>query len=99
MADVRVRFARIRNGLTPREWARAAVMAGIVIGLNAAGWAMLAAAVAGHYHISANTTLECPREKKKPTDSGRLPSLTSLRVVLSIAAMWSASKACRIPRV
>ncbi len=48
---------------------------------------------------SANTTLECPREKKKPTDSGRLPSLTSLRVVLSIAAMWSASKACRMPSV
>ena len=50
----RGRLAKIRNGLTPREWARAGVMAGIVIGLNAAGWAMLAAAVAGHYHISAN---------------------------------------------
>ena len=48
---------------------------------------------------SANTTLEWPREKKNPTDSGRLPSLTSLRVVLSIAAMWSASNACRMPRV
>ncbi len=29
-------------------------MAGVVVGLNVAGWAMLAAAVAGHYHISAN---------------------------------------------
>jgi len=29
-------------------------MAGVVIGLNVAGWAMLAAAVAGHYHISSN---------------------------------------------
>ena len=48
---------------------------------------------------STNTTLEWPREKKKPTDSGRLPSLTSLRVVSSIAAMWSASKACRMPSV
>ena len=48
---------------------------------------------------STNTTVECPSEKKKPTDSGRLPSLTSLRVVLSMAAMWSASKACRMPRV
>ncbi len=47
----------------------------------------------------ANTIVECPREKKNPTDSGRLPSLTSLRVVLSIAAIWSASKACRMPRV
>src|SRR6266436_9984386 len=48
------RLARIRNGLTPREWARAGVMAGVVIGLHVAGWAMLAAAVAGHYHISGN---------------------------------------------
>ena len=48
---------------------------------------------------SANTTLEWPREKKNPVDSGRLPSPTSLRVVLSIAAMWSASNACRMPRV
>jgi high-affinity nickel-transport protein len=48
------RLERIRNGLTPREWARAGVMAGVVIGLHVAGWAMLAAAVAGHYHISGN---------------------------------------------
>ena len=48
---------------------------------------------------SRKTMVECPREKKNPTDSGRLPSLTSLRVVLSIAAMWSASNACRMPRV
>jgi hypothetical protein len=48
---------------------------------------------------STNTTLEWPSEKKNPTDSGRLPSFTSLRVVLSIAAMWSASTACRMPRV
>ena len=47
----------------------------------------------------ANTTLEWPSEKKNPTDSGRLPSPTSLRVVLSMAAMWSASKACRMPSV
>ena len=48
---------------------------------------------------SANTMLEWPSENQKPTDSGRLPSPISLRVVLSMAAMWSASKACRIPRV
>ncbi len=47
------RLARIRRSLTPREWARAGLMAGVVIGLNVAGWAMLAAAVGGHYHISA----------------------------------------------
>ena len=46
-----------------------------------------------------NTIVEWPREKKNPTLSGRLPSLTSLRVVLSMAAMWSASNACRMPSV
>ena len=45
------------------------------------------------------TTVECPSEKKKPTLSGRRPSAMSLRVVLSIAAMWSASKAWRSPSV
>ena len=45
------------------------------------------------------TTDEWPSEKKNPTLSGRLPSLISLRVVLSMAAMWSASKAWRIPSV
>jgi nickel/cobalt transporter (NiCoT) family protein len=52
MSDSRARFAKIRDGLTPREWARAGAMAGVVIGLNVAGWVMLAAAVSGHYHIS-----------------------------------------------
>ena len=36
---------------------------------------------------SAKTIVECPSEKKNPTLSGRCPSLMSLRVVLSIAAM------------
>src|SRR3954451_8753820 len=49
--------------------------------------------------VRRNTTDEWPREKKKPTLIGRWPSGMSLRVVLSIAAMWSASKACRMPRV
>ena len=48
---------------------------------------------------SAKTTVEWPSEKKKPTPSGRWPSFMNLRVVLSIAAMWSASKAWRIPSV
>ena len=42
-------------------------------------------------------SLEWPSEKKKPADSGRLPSCMSLRTTLSIAAMWSASTACRSP--
>ena len=56
MADPRARPARIRAGLTPREWSRAAAMALTVVGLNVAGWAMLAAAVSGHFHISRTET-------------------------------------------
>ena len=52
MADVSARLARIRAGLTPAEWVRAGGMAATVVGLNVAGWVMLAAAVSGHYHIS-----------------------------------------------
>ena len=48
---------------------------------------------------SPNTTEEWPSEKKNPTASGRCPSFISLRVVLSIAAMWSASNAWRSPSV
>ena len=48
---------------------------------------------------STSTTVEWPSEKKKPTLSGRWPSAISLRVVLSIAAMWSASNAWRSPSV
>ena len=48
---------------------------------------------------SARTIVECPSENQKPTLSGRCPSPISLRVVLSIAAMWSASKAWRSPSV
>jgi hypothetical protein len=47
----------------------------------------------------ARTTVEYPRAKKNPTETGRFPSAVSFRVVLSIAAIWSASKACRSPRV
>jgi hypothetical protein len=52
----------------------------------------------------ATTMVECPREKKNPNPNGRgapVPcrSPSTLRVVLSIAEMWSASNACRRPRV
>ena len=50
-------------------------------------------------NVSPNTTDEWPSENQKPTLSGRLPSAISLRVVLSIAEMWSASKAWRMPSV
>jgi high-affinity nickel-transport protein len=52
MAEPRARLARIRDGLTPAEWARAGGMAAAVTGLNVAGWIMLASAVSGHYHIT-----------------------------------------------
>ncbi len=47
---------------------------------------------------TATITVEWPKEKKNPLPSGRLPSAISLRVVLSMQEMWSASNACRKPR-
>src|SRR5579871_1451361 len=52
MANVSARLARVRNGLTPREWARASAMVAVIVGLHVAGFLMLAAAVSGHYHIT-----------------------------------------------
>ncbi len=61
-------------------------------------------------NASANTIVEWPRENQKPTDNGFFGagaplgltatlSPISLRVVLSTAAMWSASNAWRRPNV
>jgi nickel/cobalt transporter (NiCoT) family protein len=55
MADLGGRLTRMRDGLTPAEWGRMAAMAGTIIGLNVAGWGMLAAALGGHYHIDRTT--------------------------------------------
>jgi len=46
---------------------------------------------------ASTTTVECPSEKKNPTLYGVRPSWISLRTALSMAAMWSASNACRSP--
>ncbi len=53
MAEPMSRTARIRHGLTPSEWARVGGMTAVIVGLNVAGWLMLAAAVGGHYQISS----------------------------------------------
>ena len=47
---------------------------------------------------TAITMVAWPNEKKNPPLSGRFPSAMSLRVVLSMQEMWSASNACRKPR-
>jgi high-affinity nickel-transport protein len=43
---------RIRDALTPAEWARTGAMALTILGLNVLGWVMLGAALGGHYHVS-----------------------------------------------
>jgi nickel/cobalt transporter (NiCoT) family protein len=53
MSNASGRLARIRNGLTPAEWARAGGMVATIVGLNVVGWLMLASAVGGHYHINS----------------------------------------------
>ena len=60
MADQGVRMrklnlTRIRQGLSPAEWARFGGMVATVVGLNVIGWAMLAAALGGHYQIGKAT--------------------------------------------
>jgi nickel/cobalt transporter (NiCoT) family protein len=52
VANLSARLVRIRDGLTPGEWARFSGMIAVIVGLNVAGWLMLAAAVGGHYHIT-----------------------------------------------
>src|SRR5579859_5468240 len=52
MVAVQARASRIRAALSPAEWGRVGGMAGAVVGLHVLGWGMLAAALAGHYHIS-----------------------------------------------
>jgi hypothetical protein len=47
----------------------------------------------------AMTTVECPAENAIPTDTGRRPSATNFRVVLSIIETWSKSSECSRPRV
>ena len=52
MSTGRTRFARIRDGLTPREWLRVGGMALTIIVLNVVGWTLLALALSGNYHLS-----------------------------------------------
>jgi high-affinity nickel-transport protein len=47
-----VRLRAIRRGLTRQEWSRVGGMAATILALNVVGWAMLAAALGGHYQIS-----------------------------------------------
>src|SRR5207302_9472705 len=55
MADPRGRLRKIRQGLSPAEWARFGGMVAAVVALHVAGWGMLAAAMGGHYQISKTT--------------------------------------------
>ena len=52
---MRGRLAKIRDGLTPREWSKVGAMAGTIIVLHVLGWGMLVAALGGHYHINHTT--------------------------------------------
>jgi nickel/cobalt transporter (NiCoT) family protein len=52
MTDPLGRIAKMRDGLTPREWAKVGAMAATVVGLNILGWGMLILALRGHYHLN-----------------------------------------------
>ncbi len=46
------RLQAIRDGLSPKEWTRLGAMVAFIIGLYVAGFALLAAAIPGHYVVS-----------------------------------------------
>ena len=46
------RLAKLRSGLTPKEWLRVGGMILAILGLNVLGWGLLSAAVGHHYHVS-----------------------------------------------
>ncbi len=52
MVSPYVRLRAIRNGLSRAEWSRVGAMVATIVILNVLGWAMLAAALGGHYHVS-----------------------------------------------
>jgi nickel/cobalt transporter (NiCoT) family protein len=52
MANASARLTRVKNALTPREWAGMGGMTGTVVALHVVGWLLLASAVGGHYRIS-----------------------------------------------
>ena len=53
----------------------------------------IAVAVMAIKIVRATTIVEWPKEKNRPTPTGRFFSCSSLRVTLSIAEIWSASNA------
>jgi nickel/cobalt transporter (NiCoT) family protein len=46
------RLAKLRDGLTPKEWIRVGGMVLTVLSLNVIGWGLLAVAAGHHYHVS-----------------------------------------------
>jgi high-affinity nickel-transport protein len=55
MADPRGRLKKIRQGLSPAEWARFGGMVAAVVGLHVLGWLLLVSALGGHYQLSKTT--------------------------------------------
>ena len=80
-------MANRNSAETPVPISAADVLAALKTGLQSRRRSMAIS------HAKATTMVEWPSEKKKPTATGRLPSCISLRVTLSMAEMWSASKA------
>ncbi|HVV24678.1 MAG TPA: HoxN/HupN/NixA family nickel/cobalt transporter, partial [Pseudonocardiaceae bacterium] len=56
LSELPSRWARIRAGLTRREWAGVGGMAAVVVGLTVVGWGVLIfLVVPGHYSLGTKT--------------------------------------------
>ena len=91
------RMTRLAAAIASRKMADTRVPTTPPIPLMASSLPCIAEAVAAMARDAKTTMVECPSENHRPTIRGRWPSCISLRTTLSIAAMWSASTAWRIP--
>ena len=53
---VALRVARIRDGLSPSEWAQAGGMAAVIVALHVVGWFTVIALVAPHHYTLGTKT-------------------------------------------
>ena len=93
------------DALSPSEWTRVVGMLATIVGLFVVGFVLLFAAAPHHYHLSKTAVfgigtgvLALTLGMRHAFDADHISAIDNTTRKL-MAEMWSASKACRIPRV